>query len=78
MLHRSDLYLAPSVSRSAVRDFFAAFRPGENEIHAIEIHHKGALVLRIAQAPYSCSDKREIYSLSKSFCSTAAGMYVVT
>ena len=73
MLHRSDLYLSPSVSRSAVSDFFAAFRPGENEIHAIEIHHKGALVLRIAPTPYSCTDKREIYSLSKSFCSTAVG-----
>ena len=73
MLHRSDLYLAPAVSRSAVNDFFAAFAPFENEIHAMEIHRSGQLVLRIAPAPYSCSDKREIYSLSKSFCSTAVG-----
>jgi len=73
MLHRADLYLAPAVSRSAVNRLFEGFCPGQDEIHAIEIHHRGALVLRIAPAPYSCSDKREIYSLSKSFCSTAVG-----
>ncbi len=76
MLNRSDFYLAPSVSRTAVNDFFAAFRPLGDEIHAIEIHRGGRLVLRIAPAPYSCSDKREIYSLSKSFCSTAVGFLV--
>jgi hypothetical protein len=76
MLNRSDFYLAPSVSRTAVNGFFAAFRPFENEIHAIEIHRGGQLVLRIAPAPYSCTDKREIYSLSKSFCSTAVGFLV--
>ena len=73
MLHRADLYLAPAVSRSAVNRLFEGFPPGQDEIHAIEIHHRGALVLRIAPVPYSCSDKREIYSLSKSFCSTAVG-----
>ena len=51
MLHRSDLYLAPAVSRSAVNDFFAAFRPFENEIHAMEIHRGGQLVLRVAGHP---------------------------
>ena len=76
MLNKSDLYLAPSVSRSAVNRFFKAFLPEKDEIHAIEIHHKGSLVLRVAPAPYSCSDKREIYSLSKSFCSTAVGFLV--
>ena len=76
MLHSSEIYLAPSVSRAAVNDFFSAFQPGADEIHAIEIHRGGQPVLRIAPAPYSCSDKREIYSLSKSFCSTAVGFLV--
>ena len=76
MLNQSDLYLAPNVSRSAVNRFFEAFLPEKNEIHAIEIHHKGSLVLRVSPAPYSCSDKREIYSLSKSFCSTAVGFLI--
>ena len=31
------------------------------------------MVVRIAPAPYRATDKREIYSLSKSFCSTAIG-----
>ena len=76
MLKKSDLYLAPAVSRQAVNDFFAAFPPERDEIHAIEILSRGVPVLRIAPAPYSCSDKREIYSLSKSFCSTAVGFLV--
>ena len=76
MLTKSDLFLAPHVSRRAVNEFFSHFAPWKDEIHAIEILCGGAPVLRIAPAPYSCSDKREIYSLSKSFCSTAVGFLV--
>ena len=76
MLTKSDLFLAPAVSRHAVNEFFSHFEPWKDEIHAIEILCGGVPVLRIAPAPYSCSDKREIYSLSKSFCSTAVGFLV--
>ena len=76
MLTKSDLFLAPTVSRRAVNAFFSHFEPWKEEIHAIEILHRGTPVLRIAPAPYSCTDKREIYSLSKSFCSTAVGFLV--
>ena len=51
MLNRSDFYLAPAVSRGAVNEFFDHFRPLGDEIHAIEIHRGGQLVLRIAPAP---------------------------
>ncbi len=73
MLLKSDFYAAPGVSRSALNRYFAHYTAGGDEIHTLEIVRHGALVLRLAPAPYSCSDKREIYSLSKSFCSTAVG-----
>lgn len=72
-MKQSDCYVNPLVSKKALNEFFAKFKVGSEEIHAIEIYHHGAMVVRIAPAPYSCSDKREVYSLSKSFCSTAIG-----
>lgn len=68
----STFYINPRVSKRAVNKFFEAFT-GWDEIHTLQIYHNNAMVLRIAPAPYSCEDKREIYSLSKSFCSTAIG-----
>ena len=53
MLTKSDLYLAPTVSRRAVNVFFSHFEPWTEEIHAIEILHGGIPVLRIAPAHYS-------------------------
>ncbi|MBO5110223.1 MAG: serine hydrolase [Clostridia bacterium] len=78
-----EIYLHKNVSRRAVRDFFdtmAEYRIqnphlviGEY-VHTIQIHQKGECMLRIAPAPYRCTDKREVYSLSKSFTSTAIGL----
>ncbi|MBQ9121165.1 MAG: serine hydrolase [Clostridia bacterium] len=78
-----EIYLHPSVSRRAVREFFdimADYRVknpniviGE-DVHAIQIYQKGVCLLRIAPAPYRNTDKREVYSLSKSFTSTAIGL----
>jgi len=69
----SDLYLHPRVSRKALQTFLDGFHPEQNELHTLQIYHNDALMVRLAPAPYSCTDKREIYSLSKSFCSTAIG-----
>ena len=44
------------------------------ELQCMEMHHHGACVLRHAVAPYRLTDKREMYSISKSFLSTAAGV----
>lgn len=44
------------------------------QLHALEIFEKNECMVRWAVAPYSCGDKREMYSLSKSFTSTAAGV----
>lgn len=69
-----DCFIAPFVSRRALQNFFDAFSSGTDEIHAIELYDHGELVLRIAPSPYRADDKREVYSLSKSFCSTAIGI----
>lgn len=76
MLNRSDFFVSPKVSTAALNRFLACFRPEGDELHTFEIMHHGAAVVRLAAAPYSCTDKREIYSLSKSFCSTAVGFLV--
>ena len=78
-----EIYIDTSVSRLAVRDFFdtmAAFKKmnpqsiiGE-DIHAIQIYRDNKCMLKIAPAPYRNTDKREVYSLSKSFTSTAIGI----
>ena len=78
-----EIYLHESVSRLAVRNFFdrmAEFHIKNPHIiigecvHTIQIYQKGECMLRIAPAPYSNTDKREVYSLSKSFTSTAIGL----
>ena len=46
----------------------------QNEIHSIEIYEKGNILLRASQKPYECDDKRELYSLSKTFTSTSIGI----
>ena len=59
---------------NAVNSFFQQQKEINNEIHCIEIYEKGNLILRTSQSPYSCDDKRELYSLSKTFTSTSIGI----
>ena len=62
------------ISARAVNDFFAKQKERGNEIHCLEVYEKGKTVIRIAQHPYSPEEKREVYSLSKTFTSTAVGI----
>ena len=73
-MKKSDCYVNSAVSKSALNTFFSAFTPCGEEIHTFEIYRGEELLARIAPSPYSASDKREVYSLSKSFCSTAIGL----
>ena len=66
----SDCMIAPEVNRSAVAQFFRR----TPEIHTLQIVQGDKTLVRCAAAPYSCSDRREVYSLSKSFTSTAIGI----
>jgi CubicO group peptidase (beta-lactamase class C family) len=69
-----ELTIGNRVSAAAVNAFFKETRENGCEVHALQVYRDGEVVLRVAPAPYSCGDKREIYSLSKSFASTAVGL----
>ena len=67
-------FVHASVSHAALAEFGRNARAVGVQLHALEIFEKNECMVRWAVAPYSCGDKREMYSLSKSFTSTAAGV----
>lgn len=67
-------FVHASVSREALANFAREARAVGVQLHALEIFEKNECMVRWAVAPYTCDDKREMYSLSKSFTSTAAGV----
>ena len=73
---RNDFYVNPCVSKKALNAFLSHFSAGADELHTLEIYENNALLVRMSSSPYRCTDKREIYSLSKSFCSTAIGFLI--
>lgn len=73
---RSDFYVSPCVSTKALNKFLGIFSEGKEELHTLEIYENDALLVRLSSEPYLCTDKREIYSLSKSFTSTAIGFLI--
>ncbi len=72
----SDLYIDRHVSKAALNHFVAQFTPNEDEFHTFALYQKDTCLVRIAVDPYKITDKREIYSLSKSFASTCIGILV--
>ncbi|MBP3917626.1 MAG: serine hydrolase [Clostridia bacterium] len=72
----SNFYVSPSVSRTALNRFYSHFKADAEELHTLMIYENDALLVESASAPYTTEDKREIYSLSKSFCSTAIGFLI--
>ncbi len=72
-----NVYVAPGVSRSAIRDFLLWEKEyGRTEIHSFSVTKGGKLLCRIALPPYEIHDKKQLYSLSKSFCSLSVGFAV--
>jgi len=69
-------YIAPGVSVHAVNEYYRKTREAREEIQALQIWQGNRCLLRLAPYPYSCTDRREVYSLSKTFCSTAIGCAV--
>lgn len=67
-------YIDPNVNHRAVECFFETMAAEQSEVHTLQIYHGGKRVVRIAQEPYSCTDVREVYSLSKTFTSTVVGI----
>lgn len=69
-----EYFIDNSISSKAINNFFRKMNDISYEIHTIQIYQNNKQVLRIAQAPYSCTHPREVYSLSKMFTSTVVGI----
>lgn len=67
-------YIAPSVSVHALEQLIQNLRLGSTQLHCIKLYRGDELLLRYALSPYRCDDRREVYSLSKIFTSTACGL----
>ena len=63
----ADLYCDYRVSKTALNRFLSCFTDGKDELHTFSLYENNRCIIRLAPAPYSSDDKREIYSLSKSF-----------
>ncbi len=72
----NNRYIAAGVSRRAIREYYAAAVAAGEQIHTLQIWQGDHCLCRLAPEPYSCTDRREVYSLSKTFCSTAIGCAV--
>lgn len=73
----SFIYVHPSASKSAVINFIKNEHDNCNtDIHAFSVIKGGTLLCRAAISPYQIYDNKQLYSLSKSFCSTAVGFAV--
>ena len=73
----SYIYVKSGVSKSAIMDFLSNERNNCNtDIHAFSVIKEGELLCRVALPPYEISDNKQLFSLSKSFCSTAVGFAV--
>ena len=69
-----DNYVNKKVSNKALNKLFSDFKENNLCLQTISIMKGDELLLRYAPSPYSCSQKREIYSLSKTFTSTIVGI----
>ena len=67
-------FIHPSVSTAALCRFWEQLIANGTEPHCLNIRMNDQPLVRWSLAPYDCGDKRELYSLSKSFCSTTAGI----
>ncbi len=73
----SYIYVKNGASKSAIIDFLSNERNNCNtDIHAFSVIKGGELLCRVALPPYEIHDNKQLYSLSKSFCSTAVGFAV--
>lgn len=73
MINQSELWMDETVCADAVLRFLDKLPESKTALHALQIYRHGKLMLSMAPKPYSVSDAMQLYSLSKSFSSTAIG-----
>ncbi len=67
---------AQGIPSSAIRDFLAAVETSGQEFHSFMVVRHGHVVAEGWWSPFAAAYKHTLYSLSKSFTSTAVGMCV--
>ncbi len=72
----NEFYIGDIVNRDSIIDFLNKSKERNNQIYRVKILYKGETVVRFALPPYSCEDVQHVYSMSKTFTSTAIGMLV--
>lgn len=75
LINKSECFVN-GVSKSAISGFFNECKKIKSDIHRLEVIENGEVKAKIAVKPYSLEDKQQLYSLSKSFSSTAIGFLV--
>lgn len=58
----------------AIIELFAKQKEADNRIHSLTVYRRGEKIVSIAPPPFDINNKNHVYSLSKSFCSTAVGI----
>lgn len=69
-----EKWIDEKVNGKALEHFHKELLTNGTQLHGIEIYEKRNCLVRWAIAPYSCEDKRECYSISKSYTATAFGI----
>ncbi len=69
-----EQWIHPSLSTDALSTLLERAKACKTEFHTLQLYEDGACMLRWALAPYTCGARHEMYSLSKIFTATAAGI----
>lgn len=71
-----EFYFKEDACLDAIAKFFEDCKVAKADIHSIKIIRNGEVYLKAVPSPYTTEIKAQLYSLSKSFTSTAIGMLV--
>lgn len=74
MSEKSTIFAEKNINLAEVMSFMKKCKANKTDIHSFEIVQNGEVKLRVAPKPYSFDYKQQLYSLSKSFTSTAIGL----
>ena len=71
-----EQFVDKSVSQQTLKRFFQQCLAANTQVQSLIIFQGDKKLVRLAPQPYSCENKGQLYSLSKSFTSTAIGFLV--
>lgn len=69
-----ELYINKEISHKKLIEMMERLRNNGTELHAFELYRGNELMVRAGATPYSVYDKRQMFSVSKSFTATAVAI----